>query len=98
MVKLYHIFYSKIKKSVNLKKSILFTFFYKIFHCGFIEKIELTLAKAGGSKKISKSDAFSPANAVGSKNTEAGVYKSEAFMPAGVNKSDGFFFAGFFKT
>ena len=28
------------------------------------------------------------ANAVGSKNTEAGVYKSEAFMPAGVNKSD----------
>ena len=28
------------------------------------------------------------ANAVGSKNTEAGVYKSEAFMSAGVNKSD----------
>ena len=27
-------------------------------------------------------------NAVGSKNTEAGVYKNEAFMPAGVNKSD----------
>jgi hypothetical protein len=26
-------------------------------------------------------------NAVGSKNTEAGVYKSEAFMPDGVNKS-----------
>ena len=30
------------------------------------------------------------ANAVGSKNTEAGVYKSEAFMPAGVNKYDPF--------
>ena len=26
-------------------------------------------------------------NAVWSKNTEAGVYKSEAFMPDGVNKS-----------
>ncbi len=30
------------------------------------------------------------ANAVGSKNTEAGVYKSEAFMPDGVNKSGPF--------
>ena len=30
------------------------------------------------------------ANAVGSKNTEAGVYKSEAFINARVNKSDPF--------
>ena len=31
-----------------------------------------------------------PAKAVGSKDTEAGVYKSGVFMPAEVNKSDTF--------
>ena len=40
---------------------------------------------AGGDREIRGNI---PSNAGRSENTEAGVYKSEAFMPAGVNKSD----------